>query len=369
MTELWLVTSVVRQAGRDDASGLVRVFDRDAGKVVARALMRESEFRDKESNPRGGVRGARGASVWNDRLVIANSERLIVLDSSWNVVRELTHPLFGGIHDILADDAGIWVTSTAADLVVRVDWSGRLIDKWDWRADRRLLRELGHLWLPRPLGEVDHRDPELTRELVTNAAHINGIAPSAGGVLVSLGRVLPPATFARRRVRGIKNQLRRRIGAAPKSEPHAAEPKKTKVVGAPIPNCRAAIVRLARDGAVDLLYQQRSTTVPNHNVCELDDWLVFNDTNHNRTTAVSRATQQVVGSVAIPGDPAFARGLAHVSERRFLVGSQEPAALYELDLGQQRLIRTHDIGGMPNECVYGIVRLPAAFGVPANLQL
>jgi hypothetical protein len=363
--QLVLVTSVVRQAGRADASGLVRVIELESGRVVARAMMRESEFRDKDSNPRGGVRGARGATVYGDRVVIANSERLIILDASWNHVREITHPMFGGIHDVLADNQGIWVTSTAADLLVGVDWQGKVREVWDWRADRQLLRRLGHVWLPRGFGAVDHRDPELTRDLVTNAAHLNAVAACPGGLLVSLGRVLSPMMYARRRLRGVKNHW---FKTKASSHHDVDGAKKTKVVGAPIPGSRAAIVRLV-NGTAELVLDRFPTTVPNHNIHQLADWVVFNDTNQEATTAVSLTDHRTVASVAIPGAPAFARGLAHVRDRRFLVGSQEPAALYEVDLDGQSIVRTYDIGGMPNECVYGIVLLPSTFKAPGELRI
>jgi hypothetical protein len=354
--EQLLLVIRVRQAGRDDASGLVRVIERDPAASSPGACA--SDFRERTD--RGRYCGARELRPWRhpDREQREAVRPRRVLEGS-----RRRHPLFGSIRARRRGWCG--VTSTAA--VSSCVSTGAATSSTGTGADRKLLRRLGHLWLPRPLGKIDHRDPELTRELVTNAAHINGVAPCPGGILVSLGRIRPPKTFAKRRVRGLRNRLASRVGASPK-EPEPAH-KKSKVVGAPIEGCRSAIVRIAHGGDAELVFERNPTTVPNHNIIQLDDWLVFNDTNNATTSAASLTTKQVIRSVAIPGAPAFARGLAHLGGTRFLVGSQEPAAVYEIDLESETIVRTLDVDGMKNECIYGIVVLPPAFGIPTTFQL
>jgi hypothetical protein len=367
MTPLLLVTTVVRHAGQKEVSGLVSVLDRESGVLIARTTMRESAYRDRESNPRGGVRGARGAAVWGDRLALANNDGLILLDHRWKVVGEISHRLIGGIHDIAADANGIWVTSTAADLLVRVDWSGNVQRVWDWRRERTLMHRLGHYWLPRGPGEIDHRDPAATRDRVSNVAHINAVAPlSDGSALVSLGRVLPLATYVRRRARGLRNQLMTILGREIKREP--MDTTRKQGVHAPLAGCRAAIVRIT-ETTVELVLERSPTTVPNHNIVRVDDWLVFNDTNNHRLTAISLTTQKEIRSIAIPGGPPFARGLAHLEGKRFLVGSQLPATVYEVDLEREKIMRSYAVNSMDNESVYSIVVMPPDFTVPTELRL
>ena len=95
------VTSIVRGAGADEGSGFLRVVDIDGHRVLAKVPVRESEYRTIDPNPRGGYRGAKGLSVHGDRLVVANSERLFVLDSRWRLLREISDSRMGSVHDIL----------------------------------------------------------------------------------------------------------------------------------------------------------------------------------------------------------------------------------------------------------------------------
>ncbi len=299
--------------------------------------------------------------------MLANNDGLILLDEHWTCVGEISHPSIGGIHDIAADARGIWVTSTAADLLVQVDWSGKVLQVWDWRADRALMRQLGHYWLPRGLGEIDHRDPAVTRDRVSNVAHINAVAVCPDGdLLVSLGRILPPMTYARRRARGLRNQIAAALGREPSREPKDTTRKHG--VHAPLAGCRAAIVRV-RGNTAELVLDRSPTTVPNHNIHQVDDWLVFNDTNSHRLTAVSLETKREVRSLAIPGAPPFARGLAHLGGKRFLVGSQLPANVYEVDLERQEILRSYPVNSMENESVYSVVVMPAGFAPPSELHL
>ena len=65
--------------------------------------------------------------------LVANAERLFVFDASWKPAGTITHPLLGGVHDVLAEEDGIWAACTCADLLLRVSWDGRLLTAWDWR--------------------------------------------------------------------------------------------------------------------------------------------------------------------------------------------------------------------------------------------
>jgi hypothetical protein len=75
-----IVTTVVREAGMYEPSGFVRVVDLERRSVVRCWPMVESRRRALDTNPRGGLRGAKGVGVHGDRLVVANVERLFVFD-------------------------------------------------------------------------------------------------------------------------------------------------------------------------------------------------------------------------------------------------------------------------------------------------
>jgi hypothetical protein len=115
-----VVTSVVRYAAAGEIGGYFRVLDLDRGRVSFVAPVPDSLYRHVDPNPRGGLRGGRGASAHGDRLAIANAERLFVFDSSWMLVEEATHPFTANIHDVYADERGVWVAATGCDALLLV---------------------------------------------------------------------------------------------------------------------------------------------------------------------------------------------------------------------------------------------------------
>lgn len=68
--------------------------------------------------------------------------------------------------------------------------------------------------------------------------------------------------------------------------------------------------------------------------------------------------------VEIPGDPSFVRGLVQLDDNSLIVGSQAPAAIYEVDLQSCRVTSALPVDGEPNESIYAICVLPAEFADP-----
>lgn len=361
---LLAVTSVMRGAGAHETSGYLRVVDLDDGRVLATYPTAESERRAGEANPRGGLRGARGIGSTAEHLVFANTECLFVFDARWRLMRRITHPWMGGIHDILVEPEGIWVTCTNADLLVRVDWDGRLIDQWSWRDDPRDVRALGFRRVGRVRRDVDYRDPRRRPE-VANVSHLNAVARGADGELVvSLGRVLPAGLVRRQRAKGTLRAL-----AGPLLPPKAPG----QVIPFPagkIPGSSYVIVAVeARPGtrfsdgaSLHRIARVPDTAVPNHNLLVDDDRMVYNDSNTGEV--VVRGVERETCRIAVPGAPAFARGLVRLDEDRVLVGSQAPAAVHLVELDAHRVARSVVVGEPEHESVYAICRLPDAFLPP-----
>jgi hypothetical protein len=134
-------------------------------------------------------------------------------------------------------------------------------------------------------------------------------------------------------------------------------PETTTAPASAIPGSTAAIVELRDDGSSRLRASQANVTVPNHNVIEREGTLLYNDTNEGRFVAGSV-------SVPVPGDPSFARGLAHLRDDVFLVGSQHPLAVHAIDLEAREVVQSFDLAGEENESVYAIAVLPETFAVP-----
>ena len=355
------VTSAVRHAGAADLSGFVRVVDLAGGEVVLRAPIPESSWRADDPNPRGGVRGAKGVSAHGDRLVVANSERLFVFDPSWSLVAEITHPLMGAVHDVLAAEDGIWVTCSACDLLLKVDWRGEPVETWSWRSEPALVAALGFDSIP-PLDldlDLDHRDPRAAQQGVHNAVHLNALTRTDDGLLMLFGRVLSPSL--------VKQRLRKAAIARPLSRLGISRSFPTKPTAVPasmIEGSSFAIVERPDCGAPRVLVHASGTSVPNHNLDADGDSIVYLDSNEGRLVVWDRTVGAERASVAIPGSPSFARGLVRVAEHTYLVGSQKPLAVHAVDLGAREIVESIQIEGEPNESVYGLEIVPETFAAP-----
>jgi len=330
VTRRVVITSVVRYAVPTEMSGWLRVLDLATGETNFKTLVPESVWRRHDPNPRGGTRGTRGVSVHGERLVIAGADRLYVFDTHWRLVGELTHRLMGDVHDVLAEERGIWVASTGCDALLLYDWDGELLETWPLREDERLMAELGRPghWLPLLEPDVDYRDPRARN--VFDAMHLNGLAHGNGVLLLSLGRVTT------------REEDAGRAGSS-------------------------AIVRFDGVG-FEVLYRRAGVVVPNHNVAEADDRLLFNDSNRHCVVVHDRRTNTEVGAVSIPGDPPFVRGLARVEPDLWLVGSQAPLAVYAVDAERARRVAEYRLDGVEHEAVYGISVLPETFATPQRLH-
>lgn len=356
-----LFTSVIRGAALGETSGTVGILDLERREVVSRSPVPESGRRAADVNPRGGVRGARGVAATGDRLVVANSDRLLVFDRLWRLVAELSHAWLGGIHDVAADADGVWVTCTNADLVAHVGWDGEMRHRWSWRDDTELAARLGHPSPPPFRPELDYRDPLTLQGGAHNVAHLNGVSREAGSLLLSLGRILPAREVARRRVKAAAGRVAARLGFARGDR----VPRSLTPVSA-VDGSAFAIVELPddRSAGARLLLHERPVSVPNHNVLRSDGTLVYNDSNTDRVLAWDEETRRLRSSVPLPGERPFARGLARLDNGLYVVGSQRPARLHLVDLEAQKVVESVELGGDPREAVYAVCIVPDSFGPP-----
>jgi hypothetical protein len=326
------ITSVVRYARATDISGSLRVLDLEKGRLSFVTPSPESTFRSADPNPRGGTRGTRGVSVCGDRLVVANAERLFVFDTAWNLVAEHSNELMADVHDVLADERGIWLAATGIDRLLLVGWDGTLLHDWTFRKDRKLLRELGFRRGSLPAAEpiTDLRDPR-ERNAGYDRLHLNSLGRSSRGkILLSFGRIRP-------------------------SEDDDAE-------------FSSALLRATDDGAdvpmVEVLHRQSGVKLPSHNVEQDGDLLVYNDSSRQRIVAWDTVRHEARCEVPIPGSPPYARGLARIGEDLWLVGSQAPLSVHAVDLRRAEVVASYPLAGIQAEVVFAICPLPDTFADP-----
>jgi hypothetical protein len=351
------VTSVVRHTGPRERSGYLRVLDFDTRQVISETPLPESAFRAVDPNPRGGYRGGKGIGVAGERLAVANSERIFVLDPSWQVVRDLTHPWLGSIHDLLVEEDSIWVTCTNCDLLLRLGWDGRVLDHWTWRADDKLARLLGYRRPPRFHPDTDYRDPRSARRRVLSLVQLNALARLGDELLLSFGRVVPQKAYLRKQVAAAVG----RLGLSLRDSTAA------RTVRLPAPSEEGsafALVALDADRAARVAYRVENVSVPNHNVLVAGERVLYNDSNGGRLVEIDLSRQVETRAVAVPGEPSFARGLAALDADQFLVGSQRPAAVHLLDLSEGRAVDSLPFSDDERESVYAVAVLPDGFGDP-----
>ncbi len=351
------VTSIVRHTAPGERSGFLRIVDLDTGLVVSETPVPESAFRAIDPNPRGGYRGAKGVAVSGDRLVVANSERLFVFDRAFRLVADLTHPWLGSVHDVLAEVESIWVTCTNCDLLLELSWEGTPRRRWTWRDDRRLGRALGYRTPPRFDPDCDYRDPRATRGRVLSLVQLNAVARRGDGLLVSFGRVVPRRAYLRKRAAAAAGRLGvtdpRRSPATPGVLPVGREPGSSFV-----------LVELTRDLEARVAYRVDGVDVPNHNVLVAGNRVLYNDTHGGRLVEIDLARGAETRALPVPGEPSYARGLAHLDGDRYLVGSQRPAAVHVLDLAARACVRSYALSRDERESVYAVCLLPDEFDEP-----
>ena len=362
------VSTIVRRAAPDEQSSYLRIVDLDRGRVVATVAMPESHGRAVDPNARGGHRGSRGVSACGERFVAAANDRLFVLDPSWRLAREMTHPWVGGIHDVLAVADGVWVTSTAASLLVKLDWEGRIAERWHWADDAGLSRDLGFRKPPGFDEGVDYRVPAYGLG-AHDVVHMNAVIARGPGLLVSLGQIRSPAAqrwqgarLAATRAAQVVPPIRRAIGTLRHRRMRGGELREL-----PAPGKRGAshaIVELdleaGHPGAARVLWHRGGVSTPKHNLGAVDGSLLFNDSVVG-VKAVDLRDGDIAFEIPIPGSPTFARGLCALGKDEWAVGSQRPAAVYRVSLGTRSVIDAIELGGQPWETVYAICRIPAAF--------
>lgn len=357
------VTSAVRHVGQAQFSGYLRVVDLDSGQTLLMEPIPESPWRGADPNPRGGTRGARGVSTHGDRFAVANADTIFVFDSSWRRIGELTHPLAGAVHDVLAEEDRLWVTCANSDLLLQLGWNGALLDRWCWRDDPDLAAALGFRSVPPLDPDLDYRNPQVLQGGVHNIVHLNGVSRGRNGLLLSFGRVLDPREVRRRALRARAGRLAARVGL---TRPYSAKP--SPVPANVIRGSTYAAVRLDDDRRAEVILRVPGIAVPNHNVHEDGGLLVYGDSNGGRLVGYDVETSSEHMSVPLPGDPSFVRGLSRLDDGSYLVGSQAPLAVHAVDLARGELVRTYGLGGEEHESVYGICLLSGEFSdLPASV--
>lgn len=388
------VTTIARGAPLEEPGGRLSVVDLDARAEVARAPLPDALHRARDLNPRGGLRGGRGLAAGPGTIALAIHDRILVLGSDWSVERVISHRWAGGIHDIVADESGVWAAIADNDLVVRIDWDGCLTDHWHWRSDRRVRRALGLGSYPPFSRWTDHRDPGHTGVRL-DVGHVNAVARRGDDLLITLGVIRRPRAVWPMAGAAVALRAAARVGLG-RPAVRAAEFAVASAAGRRLlargsvaagrpgfnaklppgetwPDWRWALLELpgAAGGlrgrpAARVVTQHRSGGLPVHNAVPFGDLVAVNDSARGQVLALDVRTGTTVASVQIPGELPFPRGLLRLNGNRFLVGVQHPGRLLVVDLGEQRIEDEIPLPDDRDESPYAIAFVPDGFDDPAG---
>jgi hypothetical protein len=333
-----VATTVVRESTRGkQKTGWIYEVDWDAQKIVRKLPVEEPRYPSSDDNPRGGVRGGRGAAVTDRGVVVANYDTLVTYDRDWAVLDSLSHPLFVGLHEIEWDGCNIWVAATGIDALLRVGARGEVEVAWDphtsrFKSSYRLRPRSGPMD-----GSVDYRLPEAP---LVDQCHLNGIAVCGDSLVVNCGLVRRRKSAASRL--GVRVQSELCGGRRPK--------------GTSSHSGRSVVVELGEGGVPKVLLELETQDFPSHNGQLLNrSRIAVNDSTHNTLRIFSADDRRPLQEVMIEGT--WLRGLEPVDGERVFVGTA-PASIVLVDVERGEVERTVRLSDDPNEAVHGLTLVP-----------
>ncbi|MBN1147699.1 MAG: hypothetical protein JXA78_10625 [Anaerolineales bacterium] len=339
---------------------------------MRRSILPDPPYREFDPNPRGGLRGGKGISIREDRIAIANASIVFQYDPSWNLLGLITHASCACIHDILFLNDTLWVASSQTDLLLRFDLSGKLLNYYYARELTPALEALE--WNP-PLslsadqifsGKIDFRNPSTHDKQIYNRAHLNSMCELPGGdFLISLGFVIGGRFASLLRVKTLltgvglwpvlmsaNRQIRASFGL--KKDMHS------DLVVRP-GGARSVVVRITPDEMKMPCLIFSDVTAPSHSLLPVvDGTVIYLNTTKGEVIHFIPQTGEILSSTKVTDG--FLRGIAQVSNQRYLLGSNNEIISFDLSTQsiQARTLLSQDM----KESIYDIKVLPDHYSLP-----
>ena len=308
-------TTVLRESGHA-LTGYLLELDWRIG-AVRRSLPIPVDTRHPLWNGRGGNRGGRGLAVHDGVLYVATAMSVLMYDTELQFIGELASPYLCGLHELFAEPDGLWCTSTVHDLIVKIDYQGRMLDQW-WGSEspalQRALRYEGralNLDLKFPTGTFE---AEYDRYCQEERLHVNTVWRHDGELYVLACR---------------KNAL---IRIRPEPE--------------------------------TIILEDPALGSPHNGILTPDGRVLINDTINQRLRIYDRQTGQCEKTIETivrqEGRSSqfvrvgWQRGLAHAEGSIYLVGTS-PAAVFEVDIDSGRIGRLCVIDQDVRHCIHGLI--------------
>ncbi len=140
-SRLLVFASTVLRGTNGVLSGYIYSVDWHAKKIIKKVHV-PSETGHRYWNARGGNRGGRGIALdgKNQCIYVATATQILKYSMDLNLVSSINHEYMAGIHEILFDGDGIWITSTVHDLVFKLGLDGKVQEEW-WGSKSNTFRK------------------------------------------------------------------------------------------------------------------------------------------------------------------------------------------------------------------------------------
>jgi hypothetical protein len=156
MTNIYF-TTVYRYAPNNQAGELVNL-DWDNKKVLNRVFVGPKSLVIDDPNPRGNSRGGRGIAEAGGKIYAASYCELQVYDMDLNHLKNISHPLMAGLHEIFkVNENQLWITSTSLDCALLVDLATDEVIQSYWPREKKTFQDRWNL-IPQTLNKkADNR--------------------------------------------------------------------------------------------------------------------------------------------------------------------------------------------------------------------
>ncbi len=331
--------TVIRTAPVTDGGELVRLDWRSKTVEAKTPVWPREPDLSNDPNPRGSSRGCRGISVVDGTVIGATYHTLNVFDAQLNHVRDVSHPLMVGMHEIHRHETNrVWVTCTSIDAALEFDVdTGRLVNEF-WPQEMPAIAKYFNLT---PLGidkNMDHRAGFLdaTHNHHPSHVHLNAVRVWNGQVMGLLNRFGAIVNFCKQSVVVHDKEL---------NHAHNLE----------ITDDGIAIVNNTFNQSIHLYDMATGERI---RVISLRNYPVVRKLT--RTAWISNLLnamrkRRVKSTVA---RPIFVRGLDQVGDHLFVGIS--PASILRIDINTGKLVDFYNYSPDVRVCVHGLKVVPSS---------
>jgi len=369
-----LISTSCRHTKENEPSGYLYVYDICENRIIRKSNIIEHPYISSDPNPRGGFRGLKGISIFDNHIALSNASSIFLYDNNWHPVTYFWNPICAGIHEIKLFKDHIWITSARNDLLICLDFYGNILEYYDVR---RLLRDI-HLpnnhtkpFLTRNQileEKYDFRNPQSHDSSFTDNLHVNGFAQLENSdLLISCGLI-----------RNVKNKILHNINNLvrktfifkkfpnlmlfyKKAFSHknwGLHQKNKKTLELDNYSC---LIRLTRDGKVYQSINFPFCSVPSLSIYILHDKsAIYLNTTAGKLFHFNPYNNDIYSISKIGNN--FLRGAFQLSDDTLVLGDNNE--LIQFDLYSKKVVNRAVLSKIETEGIFDIKILPRNFHLP-----